>query len=251
MHAAFAAIALATACQIKAPKHSAFSFSKNTDAAFFVGDSVIGQLCVLSTVPLCKNNTPLHAPGTWQHLVQHTARTENNATIPAFQVSARVCQSCTNIKAAQATAHFINARATPNSVLLLGLLGAHFQHTKDLDMYLQNLKFYLVDQFPGRTIKLGPVHQHFATLNNEFVRSAQCAQLTSSGKRRIDERELDFVAIMGTDAIKVSNITANAHDCHRNVAKGRQADCTHFANVIYDTIKFAAAQQSSALVPLN
>ena len=236
------------ACNLHAHSDCAYAFARGTDAVFLVGDSLVGQLCLLASVALCTNTTKPHAPGKWQHLEQHIARTENGREIPAYQVSPEICQSCTNIKAAHAAADFIHSRATKKSLLVIGMLGAHFMHDRDLDMYLQNLKFYLVDAFPGTIVKLGPVHQHFATNTNEYTRRAQCAPLTRLGQLRIEQRTLDFAAIMGTDVIQLANITERAHYCHRAVAKNAQIDCTHYQNAIYDKMKREIAKRSSAIV---
>ena len=215
---------------------------------FFVGDSLVGQLCLLGTVALCTNRTLLSTNRTWQHLEQHVARTAGGTAIPAYQVSPAVCSNCSNVNAAIAARRFIRPRATPRSVLVVGMLGAHFKYDRDLHLYLQTLASELVVPFPGQTLKIGPVYQHFRTSMNTYRDGATCAAATPGGVARIASREADFVATMGPDSVSVSNLTRDAHKCHRKVAPGRQADCTHYVNSVYDAIKLRAARAHNAVL---
>jgi len=172
----------------KTPSKQLGDYTTPADSkVYLLGDSVLGQLCILGRPGLCCNSRVLcdnitlkdgrdptnlgdyeeklnatdygSRDADWQHLSRFIARGQTHHP-PVIQLAPQASHDDGGAALVEA---FLQDHATESDILIAGLLGNHFQPGR-FDVW-ETLCYHLiadtVNNFPGRVILLGGSPQHF------------------------------------------------------------------------------------------
>jgi len=234
---------------------------------FLVGDSVIGQICQLGAPGLCCSSArpcttkeppfrrshesaqeikldelPEYKDQGWQHLFQFKLRDDNSAAPnTAYFVAPEVHdeKETVNTSVRLVTSFLAEKGTTADDVLVLGLIGNHYNHGLTVfQEFVTALIQKVVNPFPGRVVLLGYSPQHFAGgghFSSGGVKECAPNQLPSDvDMPRNSFRSAIFLrsvwahlAHQKARLVDFSEMLSPLWNCHRNAG-----DCTHWKDTV-------------------
>jgi len=233
---------------------------------FLVGDSVIGQICQLGSPGLCCSSArpctdeppfprshastqeikldelPEYKDQGWQHLFQFKLRDGKSAAAnTAYFVAPEVHdeKETVNKSVRLVTSFLAEKGATEDDVLVLGMVGTHYNHGLTVfQEFVTALMQRVVNPFPGRVVLLGYGPQHFAGgghYSSKGVKECAPNQLPSDVDMPLNSfRSAIFLRSVWAHLahgksrlVDFNQILSPLWNCHRSTG-----DCTHWKDPV-------------------